>query len=155
MKNPVKSMIMTTMGVICCLHVFAQSGADTTSDPKKHPFTINLDKHPEITAKLQAMISSGKVVVKPKSGNGSNTAEDKQVIRDILAYLVNKKRIRSRIEVDSFLLTGTAFTLNGRHLPGKLHAELRDKYIKAPGYVIYYGNDPMMGKGIFQRTDNL
>ncbi len=155
MKNPVKFMITSAAGLIFSLHVFAQSGTDTTADPKKQPFSINLDKHPEITAKLQAMISSGKIVVKPSTGNNSNTAADKQVIRDILAYLANKKLVRSRGEVDSFLLTGTAFTLNGKPQPGKLQAELKSKYIKGPNYVIYYGNDPMTGKGIFQRTDNL
>ncbi|HWD90408.1 MAG TPA: hypothetical protein VG367_19915 [Mucilaginibacter sp.] len=164
--------------------------ADTTIDPKKGPFTVNLDKHSEIMAKVQGMIKNGKIrilklsdtdttldlskhpeLVKAIIKNPSNwpiilkaydyenalspVAKNKQVIRDILAYLVNNKIVESRTDVNSFMLTAKSFTVNNKTLPESMHTELKAKYIKSDDYVVYYGNSEKKGNGIFQRRDNL
>jgi len=165
--------------------------ADTTRDPKKGSFTIYLDKHPEIRAKVQDMVENGKITIVQKKDiditldlskhpelvkaiiknpknwpiilkaydtgyASSQAAKNKQVIRDILAYLINNKVVETRDEVSSFLLTEKSFTVNGKTMRESMHAQLKAKYIKSVNYVVYYGNsEAVKGEGIFQRTDNL
>lgn len=132
--------------------------SDTTADPKKHPFTVDLDKHPELMVKIKGMVKNGKIAFKPKNGNPdslSELAKNRQVIRDIIAYLIREHIVKNRTAIDSFLLTDTALVVNGKKISEERHDFLRKQYIPEPGYVVYYGNDKMTGKGIFQRTDNL
>ncbi|HTD39114.1 MAG TPA: hypothetical protein VK671_00740 [Mucilaginibacter sp.] len=131
---------------------------DTTVDPKKHSGTIDLDKHPEVMAQVRENLKNGKIAYQPKSGNADSLAvlaKNRQVIRDIIAYLVREHFVKDRSAITSFLLTDTEFVVNGEKLSDERHYFLKKKYIPEPGYVVYYGNDEMKGKGIFQRTDNL
>jgi hypothetical protein len=126
-----------------------QEGTDTTLD---------LSKHPELVRAIIKNPANWPIILKAyNTGNDTLTAQgrNKQVIRDIMAELIRKGIIKQRSDITSFLLTDKAFTLNGEQLPESLHQQLKAKYIKAPDYVVYYGNSEMKGKGIFQRADNL
>jgi hypothetical protein len=172
-------------------HLSVNAKADTTVDPKKHPGSIDLDKHPEVMAKIQTALKNGKIAFSPK-GERTDTALDlskhpelvkaiiknpanwpvilkaynqtdsvsdlgrkRQVIRDIINYLIRENIVKDRGSISSFLLTERQFTVNGKVLSEKRHSWLKEKYIPEAGYVVYYGNSEMTGKGIFQRTDNL
>jgi len=124
-------------------------GADTSLD---------LSKHPELVKALIKNPANWPIILKAYNNRNDSLTTDgknKQVIRDILTYLIKKHIVKERGDVSEFLLTDKAFTVNKKNLPGSMHAELKEKYIKAPDYVVYYGNSEMTGKGIFQRRDNL
>jgi hypothetical protein len=63
--------------------------------------------------------------------------------------------VQDRASITYFLLADTAMLVNGQKLPKARHKRLKKWYLPERGYIIYYGNEPMAGKGIFQRTDNL
>jgi hypothetical protein len=190
MKNLTKHIITAILAGILCLNLHAQSV--TTTDSKDNPVTVDLQKHPEVLAKVQKDLKTGKIAFNPsdqntdttldlskhpelvkaiiknpanwpiilKAYNNSNESmtvqgKNKQVIRDILAYLISKHIIKARGDVSSFMLTDKTFTVNGKKLSGSIHEELKDKYIKTPDYIVYYGNSEVKGNGIFQRADNL
>jgi hypothetical protein len=90
-----------------------------------------------------------------RGDSGAESDRKKQVIRDIISYLIREHIVQDRASISYFLLTDTAMIVNGKKLPEGRHQRLKKWYIPEPGYIIYYGNDPMTGRGIFQRTDNL
>ena len=87
--------------------------------------------------------------------NSAEGDRKRQVIRDIISYLIKEHIVQDRASISTFLLTDTAMIVNGQKLPKARHKQLKKWYLSEPGYIIYYGNEPMSGKGIFQRTDNL
>ena len=120
--------------------------------------TLDLSKHPELVKAIIKNPANWPVILKAyRTNNDTLTIQgkNKQVIRDILAYLVKKHVVTERGVVSDFLLTNKVFTVNQKTLPESMHRELKEKYIKAPDYIIHYGNSEMKGKGIFQRRDNL
>lgn len=119
--------------------------------------TVDLSKHPELVKAIIKDPSKWATVLKVSRANDTSTVQgkNKQVIRDIIAVLINEGIVKERSEITSFLLSNDAFMLNGKKLSQSLHADLKAKYIKAPDYVVYYGNSEMKGNGIFQRADNL
>ncbi|HWZ04436.1 MAG TPA: hypothetical protein VNX40_12555 [Mucilaginibacter sp.] len=190
MKKLIKYIITTVTSGIFCFTVYAQSG--TATDPTKNPGPVDLGKHPEVMAKVNENLRTGKIAYRPTGENSDTTldlskhpelvkalinnpanwpiilkAYDKsaaastdlgrkrQVIRDIIAYLVREHIVKDRADITSFLLTDDEFIVNGQKLTEERNEFLKDKYIPEPGYKIYYGNEPMSGKGFFQRTDNL
>lgn len=102
-----------------------------------------------IQAKSQVPVSDN---TRDESAEGDRK---RQVIRDIIAYLIREHIVQDRASITAFLLTDTAMIVNGQKLPEGRHRKLKRSYLPEPGYIIYYGNEPMAGKGIFQRTDNL
>jgi hypothetical protein len=188
MKKLIKHFIATVSAGIFCFSLYAQTGA--TADPMKNPGTVDLDKHPEVMARVLGNVKNGKINFVPKGesidtsldlskhpeivqaiiknpsnwpiilkayNNRNDTltqlGKNKQVIRDIMAVLISRHIIKERSEISNFLLNDDAFVLNGKKLPGSLYQELKERYIKAPGYVVYYGNSEMKGNGIFVRAD--
>lgn len=120
--------------------------------------TLDLSKHPELVKAIIKNPANWPVILKAyNTGNDTLTAQgrNKQVIRDIIAYLVREHIVKNRQEIDTFLLSDTEFTVNGKKLPEERHNYLKKHYILRPGYVVYYGNSEMTGDGIFQRPDNL
>ena len=120
--------------------------------------TLDLSKHPELVKAIIKNPSNWPVILKAYNKNNDTLAalgKNKQVIRDILSYLISKHIVKEQGDVDSFLLTNDVLTVNGNKLSDVLHYELKQKYIKASDYVVYYGNSEMKGNGIFQRRDNL
>ena len=87
--------------------------------------------------------------------NSAEGDRKRQVIRDIISYLIREHIVQDRASISSFLLTDTAMIVNGQTLSEGRHRRLKKSYLPEAGYIIYYGNEPMAGKGIFQRTDNL
>ena len=165
--------------------------ADNAVDPKNNPGPVDLEKHPEVMAKVREMLYSGEmvyynrnrpvdtsldlskhpeivkaiinnpnnwsVILKAYRGNDTLTAEgkNKEVIRDILAYLIDKKVVSSRGDVGSFFLTADSFTVNNKTMPGAMQSELKARFIKSPDFVVYYGMEDKTGVGIFQKSDRL
>jgi len=120
--------------------------------------TLDLSKHPELVKAIIANPDNWPVILKAydKANDSLSTeGKNKQVIRDILAYLIQNNLIKERGDVSSFMLTNDSFQLNGKKLSEKFHASLKEKYIKTSDFVVYYGNSEMKGNGIFQRADNL
>jgi hypothetical protein len=190
MKKLIKHTIMMISAGILSLNLHAQTA--TLTDAMKNPGPVDLEKHPEVMAKVKENVKNGKIVYRSvaegrdttldlskhpelvkaiiknpanwpvilKAYNNNNDTltvlgKNKQVIRDILAYLIRKQMIKARSDVSSFLLTDKAFTVNGKQLPEKMHTELRNRFIKGPNFVVYYGNSEKKGEGIFQRAGNL
>jgi hypothetical protein len=187
MKKLIKKTIMTISAGILCFNLHAQS----TVDPMKTPGPVDLEKHPEIMAKVIGGIKDGKIAYHPtaeitdtaldlskhpelvkaiiknpanwpvllKAYDHTDSLSDlgrkRQVIRDIIAYLIREHIVKNRAGITSFLLTEEEFTVNGKKISEERHKFLKDQYIPEPGYKVYYGNSEMSGKGIFQRTDNL
>jgi hypothetical protein len=120
--------------------------------------TLDLSKHPELVKAIIANPANWPIILKAHNNSNDSLSmegKNKQVIRDILAYLIQNNLIKERGDVSSFMLTSDAFSLNGKKLPEKFHASLKEKYIKTPDFVVYYGNSEMKGNGIFQRAGNL
>lgn len=90
-----------------------------------------------------------------RQDSSSSLQKSRSVVRDIIGYLIREHIVKDRSEIESFILTDTAFVVNGEKLPEHRREWAKQLYIKEPGYVVYYGNKPMSGKGIFLRTDNL
>jgi hypothetical protein len=105
------------------------------------------------TVSLQAR--SQAAVSEHQRDNSAEGDRKRQVIRDIIGYLIREQIVQDRASISTFLLTDTAMIVNGRKLTKAHHKQLKKWYLPEPGYIIYYGNEPMAGKGIFQRTDNL
>jgi hypothetical protein len=99
-----------------------------------------------LQAKSQAAVSDNK---RDESAEGDRK---RQVIRDIIGYLIREHMVQDKASISAFLLTDTAMVVNGQKLPEARHKRLQKRYLPEPGYIIYYGNEPMAGKGIFQRT---
>lgn len=119
---------------------------------------IDLGKHPEIVKALVKDPAHWAAILKiDKNSNDTLTVEgrNKQVIRDIIADLKDNNIIKERSDLDSFLLTDKEFIINGKKAEPSLFNKLSKKYIKAPGYRIYYGPEDMKGVGIFQKSDTL
>lgn len=117
---------------------------------------IDLGKHPEIVRAIIKDPAHWSAILKPgPDDTTSQQGKNKQVIRDILAVLIQKHIVQDRSEVQSFLLTETSFTVNGKEQDAALQNQLKAKYISTPDFVVYYGNSEKTGKGIFQRRDNL
>ncbi|SHN36427.1 hypothetical protein [Mucilaginibacter sp. OK098] len=119
---------------------------------------IDVGKHPEIVKAIIKDPSHWAAILKvDKNSNDTLTVEgrNKQVIRDIIADLKKENIIKERSDIDSFLLTDSEFMINGKKADPSLFNKLSKKYIKAPGYKIYYGPEDMKGVGIFQKSDTL
>lgn len=119
---------------------------------------LNLDKHPEIVKALIKDPAHWPVILKAyDKGNDTVTVtqKNKQVIRNIIADLVNKGIIKDRSDLNFFLLTNSELIVNGKKMEAELHDTLSKKYIKSPGYRIYYGPESFTGEGIFQKSDSL
>jgi len=125
---------------------------------EKTDTSLDLSKHPELVKAIIKNPANWPIILKAyDDSNDSLSAEgkNKKVIRDILSYLIRNNLIKERGDVSSFMLTNDSFLLNGKQLPEKFHASLKEKYVKTPDFVVYYGNSEMKGNGIFQRADNL
>jgi hypothetical protein len=149
MKKLVQIVVVTVCIMISCSNIYAQTEKDSTLD---------LSKHPELVKAIIKNPANWPVILKAYRSNddtSSIAAEHKQVIRDIIAYLVREHIVKDRAAINSFLLTDDAMTVNGKALSEARHKALKDQYIPEPGFVVYYGNSEKTGKGIFQRTDNL
>ena len=102
-----------------------------------------------LPAKSQTVVTANQ---RDESAEGDRK---RQVIRDIISYLIREHIVPDRASISAFLLTDTAMIVNGEKLSKARHKRLEKWYLPGRGYIIYYGNEPMAGKGIFQRTDNL
>ena len=102
-----------------------------------------------LPAKSQTVVTANQ---RDESAEGDRK---RQVIRDIMSYLIREHIVQDRASITTFLLTDTAMIVNGEKLSNAHHKRLKKWYLPGRGYIIYYGNEPMAGKGIFQRTDNL
>jgi hypothetical protein len=117
---------------------------------------------PVLALIMCAFLGTISIQAKSQVGVSDNTRDNsaegdrkRQVIRDIIAYLIREHIVQDRASITAFLLTDAAMIVNGQKLPEGRHRQLKKSYLPEPGYIIYYGNLPMAGKGIFQRTDNL
>jgi len=157
MKNPVTINLKEHPEVMAKVYENLYNGK-IYQTRKRADSSLDLSKHPELVRAIINNPANWPVILKAyDTANDLSTTEgrNKQVIRDILTYLIHNNFIKARGDVSSFMLTNDSFLLNGKKLPEKLHAELKEKYIKAPDFVVYYGNSEKKGNGIFQRADNL
>jgi len=150
MKNLFKMIIFTATLAISTAR--AQTSNDTTLD---------LNKHPELVQAILKNPENWPVLLRAHDRNNADPelSKKRQVIRDIIAYLVRENVVKDREGISSFLLTETTMTVNGKDLPDAQQQFLKDRYIPEPGYVVYFGNSEQVRNkhknGIFQRTDNL
>ena len=158
MKNPGPVDFEKHPEILVKVNENLKNGQIVYKTGEKADTALDLSKHPELVKAIIKNPANWPIILKAyDTANDSLTADgrNKQVIRDILAYLVRNNLIKARGDVSSFLLTNDSFSLNGKQLPEKFHATLKGKYIKTPDFVVYYGNSEMKGNGIFQRADNL
>ena len=143
--------------IIISLALSGGAYAQQTNDPKTNPGPVDLKSHPELIANAVNGVKNGRIAYHPKNSADSSTVQgkNKQVIRDIIATLVQNNIANDRSGIRSFMLTSTTLTVNDKEQPADLQQQLKMKYIIAPDFVVYYGNSEKTGKGIFQRTDNL
>ena len=143
--------------IISSLALGGGAYAQQTNDPKNNPSPVDLKSHPELITNAVNSVKSGKITYHPKSNYDSLTVQgkNKQVIRDIIAALVQNNIVKDRSGIRSFMLTSTTLTVNGKERNTDLQQQLKTKYITAPDFVVYYGNSTKTGNGIYQRADNL
>ena len=150
MKKLIKIIITAMVGVVI---IASTASAQTSKDS-----TLDLNKHPELLKAIIKNPENWPVLLKAYSHTDttSDLGRKRQVVRNIIAYLVREHIVKDRAAISSFLLTETAMTVNGKALSAAQHRILKERYIPEADYVVYYGNSEHVGnKGIFQRTDNL
>ena len=157
MKNPVTMDLQKHLEIMARMNENLRNGKITFRTNGEKPDTgLDLIKHPELVKAIIKNPSNWPIILKAYNNRNDTLTQqgkNKQVIRDIMAVLISRHIIKERSDVSNFLLNDDAFVLNGKKLPGSLYQELKERYIKAPGYVVYYGNSEMKGNGIFVRAD--
>jgi hypothetical protein len=66
-----------------------------------------------------------------------------------------KEKIAAKGTVISFRLNDGEFIINDKREPDAVHQRFKDKFIKEPGYTIYFGGAPRNGRGVFLSPDSL
>jgi hypothetical protein len=88
----------------------------------------------------------------------------RQVIRDIIVYLIREHIVQDRASISAFLLTDTAMIVNGQKLPEGRHKQLQQLAgqepvssfrLNANEFFIYFGGPGRQGQGIYLGQDSL
>lgn len=76
--------------------------------------------------------------------------EAEELLKGLIAEMVNDKLIKDKESLNGFRLTEDAFVVNGVKQSQELHTKYLQKFIKRQGYGIYYGSDSRGGgRGYF------
>ncbi len=80
---------------------------------------------------------------------------DLERVRGVISVLIREKVIASQNELESFGLTDTELTVNGKKQADKLQKELKEAYGIKPNYGLSYGPAKIKGGGIVIDKENL
>jgi len=116
------------------------------------PFDIN--KHPELLKQILKDPKQWAKLLKSYSPQGENIEVRRAVIRSVLDELA-KEKIAAKGTVISFRLNKNEFIINDKRQPDAVQRRFKEKFIKEPGYSVYFGGAPRNGRGIFLSPDSL
>jgi len=122
--------------------------ADTGFDLNKYPGLVKLIlRNPKKWSQLLKNYV-------PQNDTSSARGKNRAVIRSVIHDLVQDKIVPDG-GVRSFRLNWGELLVNDKQQPEPIHQKFKAKYLKGPGFTIYYGNAPAQGKGIFVSPDSL
>jgi beta-lactamase regulating signal transducer with metallopeptidase domain len=75
--------------------------------------------------------------------------EAQLLLSSIIEELVKDKLVKDKESLQGFRLSEDALVVNGVKQSQELHTKYKQKFIKHPGYGIYYGSDSRAGRGYF------
>jgi transmembrane sensor len=104
------------------------------------PFDIS--KHPDLLKQITYTPQSEDIKVR------------RAVIRKMMDEMTTQKLV-NRDSIRSFRLNDTVLLINDRKQPEAVHQRFKNRFIKEPGYTIYFGGSPKDGNGIYMMPDSL
>ena len=90
----------------------------------------------------------------PKNDTTTIAGKNREVVRNVIHDLIQQKIVPDG-GVVSFRLNQNELIVNDKRQPDAVQQWFKAKYIKQPDYMIYYGDLPPNGKGIFVRPDSM
>lgn len=90
----------------------------------------------------------------PKNDTTTIDGKNRMVIRHVIHDIIQEKIIPDG-GVRSFRLNEHFLKVNDQQQPDAIFQGFKAKYIKEPGYTIYFGGSPRDGKGIYFNPDSL
>jgi transmembrane sensor len=130
------------------VHAFKTAEATKTDSP----FDIN--KHPELLKQILKDPGKWAKYLKSYSPKSENIEVRKAVIRSVLDEIA-KENIAAKGSVRSFRLNENEFIINDKRQTDAVQKRFAEKFVKEPGYTVYYGNALRNGRGIFLSPDSL
>ncbi len=116
------------------------------------PFDIN--KHPDLLQKILRDPAKWAKLLRSYQVQGDDITVRRAVIRKVMDEITTQRLIGSE-KIRSFKLDEKEFIINDKKQPGSVHQRFKDAFIKEAGYVIYLGDAPKKGKGIYLSPDSL
>jgi bla regulator protein BlaR1 len=92
--------------------------------------------------------SSGSTPPQKKKPAAPDISAHLDRVRGVIAVLISEQVVASQNDLDSFGLTDTELTVNGKKQPKELQQRLKEAYAIKPGYGLSYGPAKIDGGGI-------
>lgn len=115
---------------------------------------LDFKKHPDLLQKILNDPSKLRAILKNYRSKGNDITFRRAIVRGVIAEIKNEKLLGAD-PVRSFRLNEGEFIINDRRQPEAVHGRFKDKFIKEPGYTIYFGGAPKNGKGVYLSPDSL
>ncbi|HWD90410.1 MAG TPA: FecR domain-containing protein [Mucilaginibacter sp.] len=115
---------------------------------------LDFKKHPDLLQKILKDPAKWSQILKNYHAQGNDITVRRAVIRNVIAD-IQQEQLLGKDTVRSFRLNESELVINDKRQPDAVHQRFKDKYIKEPGYVIYFGGLPRTGKGIYLSPDSL
>ena len=88
-------------------------------------------------------------------GDDASFKRDRQTMLDIINDLVKEKIIPGKDSLLWFALTSRQLVVDGKDIPGALHALFRSRYLRPDGHGYYYGPVKVYGPGVYMEKKDL
>jgi len=124
------------------------------SRPAKTDTPFDINKHPRLLQKILKDPAKWAKFLKSYEPQSENIEVRKAVIRSVLDELA-RENVAAKGTVRSFRLNENEFIINDKKQPEAVHKKFMEKFIREPGYTIYFGNAQRIGRGIFLSPDSL
>ncbi|SHN36413.1 FecR family protein [Mucilaginibacter sp. OK098] len=128
-----------------------------TSWRKEKKGSFDLNKYPGLVNAILKNPNKWPDLLKnyiPKNDTTTVDGKNRAVIWNIIHEIIREK-ITADGGVRSFRLNEHFLKVNDKQQPDVVFQRFKAKYIKEPGYTIYFGGSPKDGKGIYLNPDSL
>jgi transmembrane sensor len=116
------------------------------------PFDIN--KHPDLLKQILKDPSKWPALLKRYTAKNDEISIRRAIVRNVINDIVKEKLVAGGVVI-SFRLNENEFIINDNREPEVVQKQFKAKFLKEPGYTIYFGGRPRNGKGIFLSPDSL
>jgi transmembrane sensor len=116
--------------------------------------SFDINKHPDMLKQILKDPSKWPGLLKKYTPMNENIKIRRTVIREVIAEMVKEKIIAGE-SIRSFRLNENELIINDKRQTDAVHQRFKEKFLKEPGFTIYFGGAPGNGKGVFLSPDSL